>query len=152
MVKTAEEKRAYKREWKRKNAAKAKLWYASNKDHVKKKSREWVAANQERVRENQKRWRAVNKDKLLKANRKHWLKKFYGLTPETWQEMFDAQGRVCKCCGSPDPKAANGWHVDHCHETDVVRGILCQQCNIMIGCASDDPTILMDGARYLMLV
>lgn len=36
-------------------------------------------------------------------------------------------------------------------KTGRVRGILCQQCNIMLGCANDDPLTLLKGAEYLLL-
>jgi hypothetical protein len=155
MVDKKQEQKAYKAAWHKKNAEERnrrnREYYAANRKRLIAAGRGWAVANKERVKENQKRWRLANKDKHRKANTKYRLKKLYGLTPDAWQTMFEGQGRVCKCCGSDDPKVKNGWHVDHCHETGAVRGILCQQCNIMLGCAADDPTTLMKGAQYLLL-
>lgn len=155
MVKAADELKAYKQEWYAKNSEREKQkrrdYYQANKAKAIANSREWSLANPERVKERQARWRAANPDKLRELNRKSRLKLAYGLTVEEWETMFEAQGRACKCCGSPDPKASNGWHVDHCHDSKRVRGILCQQCNIMLGCAADDPSILKKGAEYLLL-
>jgi hypothetical protein len=39
--------------------------------------------------------------------------------------------------------------VDHCHQTDRVRGLLCSKCNLLIGLAKEDPTILKTAASYL---
>ena len=159
MVKAKLDKRserlAYQKEWYRDNSERQRTrnaeWYAANRARAIADSRKWALANKERVRENQKRWREANREKHRQANTKYRLKKLYGLTPQAWQRMFDAQGCVCKCCGSPEAKAKNGWHVDHCHESGLVRGILCQQCNVMIGCAADDPVTLIKGAEYLLL-
>lgn len=155
MVKDADDLKAYKQECYAQNAdtlkTKRAAYYRANKDKAIARSREWAITNRDRVRAYQKQWKKDNPEKQRALNRRSWLKRFYGLTVEEWEAMFEAQGRACKCCGSPDPKASNGWHVDHCHDSKRVRGILCQQCNIMLGCAADDPSILKKGAEYLLL-
>ena len=94
------------------------------------------------------RWRAANRDKYLasikKRNRKRsretrraWqLKERYNLTPEQYANIFASQGGRCAMndCRTPDPGGRhNQWHVDHDHETGIVRGILCAACNIKLG-------------------
>ena len=39
--------------------------------------------------------------------------------------------------------------IDHCHETGVVRGILCREHNLMIGYAKDNIDILLNSIKYL---
>lgn len=143
-----------------------KKWYRENKEQSKVKAAEWrrknakrfketkskhYVANKDRIQESNRQWRLANADRYRRGVLKYKLKTRYGMTPEDKERMFEAQGCVCKCCGSPDPKAKN-WHVDHCHETNVVRGILCHPCNIMLGCAADDPLTLLKGVEYLLLV
>lgn len=78
----------------------------------------------------------------------------YGLTQEQVEEM-DARG-VCDVCGrSAEEVAANGrsgerLHIDHDHETGVVRGVLCKHCNSALGLAGDDPERLIALAAYLI--
>ncbi len=61
------------------------------------------------------------------------LRSIYGITLEQKKQMLADQGGVCAVCKPPDPKSKNGWHVDHCHTTGKIRGILCNGCNPRLG-------------------
>jgi hypothetical protein len=89
------------------------------------------------------------KSKAGKASvRKHRLKKNYNLTPAGFQELLIAQNFCCASCGTAEPKGSNNqWHVDHCHDTGKVRGLLCSLCNIGIGCLGDN----LQGVRNALL-
>jgi hypothetical protein len=41
-------------------------------------------------------------------------------------------------------------HVDHCHRTGAVRGMLCGGCNTGMGQLGDDPVALLRAADYLL--
>ena len=82
-------------------------------------------------------------------NRRAHLKKKFGITIEQHQELFASQGLLCAICGTDDPGAKQGWHTDHSHETGKVRGILCHHCNIAIGMARDNPSLLREMADYV---
>lgn len=94
---------------------------------------------------------ASHKEKYCaKKNRAKHLMANYGLTVEEWNQLFESQNYRCAICGSKDPMHNNGhFVVDHCHNFDFVRGILCGHCNSMIGLAKDDPDILFDAAMYI---
>lgn len=80
----------------------------------------------------------------------------FGITPEQYEEMLDAQGRVCAICSRPekviDPRNGRikALAVDHDHDSGAVRGLLCQNCNKGIGNLGDDPERLMAAAAYLI--
>lgn len=63
--------------------------------------------------------------------------------------MLSAQGGTCAICKSPDPKGKGKFHVDHCHSTGRVRGLLCHACNLALGHMHDDPVRLREAALYL---
>jgi hypothetical protein len=63
--------------------------------------------------------------------REEKLRRSYKLTVAQYNEMFDAQGGVCACCGDPEYKKQLA--VDHCHTTNKVRALLCHQCNNNLG-------------------
>lgn len=85
----------------------------------------------------------------------------YGLTQAQFDARFEAQGRKCAICPRTEPAGhgTGGWHVDHDHACctarkrscgKCIRGILCSNCNLMIGNGQDDPAILQAGAIYLL--
>lgn len=74
--------------------------------------------------------------------------KRYGLTVEQFDAMLLAQGNVCGICRQP--KDERQWHIDHDHETQEVRGILCSNCNTALGLFKDDPARLAQAIEYLM--
>jgi hypothetical protein len=66
--------------------------------------------------------------------RKASLKRNFGLTPQEFDAMLISQDGVCACCGCESPGGKHDqWHVDHCHATGRVRGLLCFRCNVGIG-------------------
>lgn len=80
---------------------------------------------------------------------KRWgrIKTRYGLTPADFGTLLQEQDSRCAICTvsfeEEDP------HIDHCHKTGKIRGLLCSPCNRGIGQLRDDPQILMTAAKYL---
>ena len=125
--------------------------------------RKWLDANPEKRRAYERNWRLKNPEKWAAQKKRTYLRskkryddfsldyhlrKNYGMTLAERDAMLTAQGGVCPTCGNADP-GPRGWHVDHCHDTKVVRGILCAQCNIALGNVKDNPDTLRRLADYL---
>lgn len=72
----------------------------------------------------------------------------YGFTKEWLIEMYNVQQGKCAIC-SKEPKTARGLHIDHCHSTGKVRGLLCHGCNVGIGALGDSPEIISKALNYL---
>ena len=81
-------------------------------------------------------------------NRRHNIKKLYGITPEQYDELLTAQSGVCAICRNGCGTYPN-LSVDHDHRTGVIRGLLCNVCNRFMGMAGDDPDLLRAAADYL---
>jgi len=113
--------------------------------------REWLAKNPEQAEKNRARaslWKKDNPTRSQINKRRRDLMARYGMTIQEWDELFVRQGCVCAICGT-DKTGKHGWHTDHCHVTNKVRGILCGRCNQMLGHASDDSSRLRMAANYL---
>ena len=121
----------------------AKDWYERNREKAKSKYQEWRERNQDAI----KSYRAENR-------RKHYQQEVirkYGVDAEWFDNRMLEQSGKCDCCGT-----AFEWgnkqtapHVDHCHDTQTVRGILCNRCNSVIGLCKDNAGLLSRMARYL---
>lgn len=77
------------------------------------------------------------------------LKLKYGITSLQYNEMFSAQGNCCKVCKRTESKGYGTFHVDHCHTTGKIRGILCQPCNVTLGKMEESPEKLRALANYI---
>ena len=76
-------------------------------------------------------------------------RQLFGVTPEHYAEMLAAQGNACAICRADKPGGIGTWHVDHCHETDVVRGLLCSDCNLGLGLFKDNTESMYAAIAYL---
>lgn len=89
-------------------------------------------------------------------NRERWIQSRYGIGQEEYHALYLAQGGGCAICGKAagEPTRRGGAQtkalaVDHCHETGIVRGLLCTDCNVGIGLFGDSPARLELAAAYL---
>ncbi|WP_340382021.1 endonuclease VII domain-containing protein [Streptomyces sp. SS7] len=76
--------------------------------------------------------------------RQDHLKRSYGLTMAERDAMVASHMGLCVIC-----LKAPAIHVDHCHQTGRVRGVLCFNCNSAIGKLGDDPDAVRRAAAYL---
>ncbi|QIX22952.1 hypothetical protein FOB41_06465 [Agrobacterium pusense] len=78
------------------------------------------------------------------------LLKLYGIDFKRREEMAIAQDFKCAICRD-DFTDNRAMHVDHCHATGDVRGLLCSNCNQAIGLLQDNPEIIRSAADYVEL-
>jgi hypothetical protein len=132
-----DEERKYQREWYKNNVEKRR---ATARENMKR----WRANNPEKSKEIQRRFRK----KFPERHKRYFLKKSYGMTLEQREAMLAAQGGKCAICTSPEPNGRY-WHIDHCHSSMKVRGLLCNNCNLMLGHSKDNVETLAAAIRYL---
>jgi DNA-binding CsgD family transcriptional regulator len=74
---------------------------------------------------------------------------------EHYDRLIVTQGNVCAICGKAEGARRDKegrpvrLSVDHDHASGAIRELLCSGCNLMLGCAKDDPARLEAGANYL---
>lgn len=123
----------YHKDWRSRNPQKVKTlrenYYSNNKARLDAKSAEWRANHPERTKD-------------------FYRKSVFGLDAETYRTRMAQQQHRCAVCRR---KFGNKFrpHVDHNHGTGEFRGLLCRDCNLMLGYARDRMVILLRAVRYL---
>jgi len=99
--------------------------------------------------------RATKYKENIKFNGRNWeLKKNFGIDKAQYDAMFLAQKGLCLLCGLPEVSIHHKTNqikalaVDHCHDTNKVRGLLCWSCNVGIGHLKHNPELLRKAAIY----
>lgn len=81
---------------------------------------------------------------------KRSIERTYGFSWSDYEKMFDEQKGCCAICRSKISNARTSrLFVDHNHETDKVRGLLCHSCNLGLGLFKDSPKLLQNAIKYL---
>ena len=113
-MKTAEEKKQYRKEQ-----------YLKNKDKEKAAREIYYSKNKELILARNKKYNKENPDKRKSAI----LKYEYGITLDQYNEMFKAQEGRCAICQRHQNELTITLCVDHDHKTNKVRALLCLTCN-----------------------
>ncbi len=109
-----------------------KQYYKNNKSSVNAKNQEWERTPKGKI-----------------AKRFYYIKKMYGLTKDEWLEMLESQNNSCKICNTYSDDLGF-FHTDHDHDSGKVRGLLCKNCNTILGHAKDNIDILNNAIKYLL--
>lgn len=86
-----------------------------------------------------KAWRKANVDKRRLSNR---LGK-YKISVDDYERLVVEHNGKCAICGEPFEV------IDHDHDTNLVRGLLCHACNKGLGHFKDDLTLIKKALEYL---
>lgn len=84
--------------------------------------------------------------------RRYQARRKYRVPEKLLDEVLHrAEHGTCEICGKAAPVDAyhKRHHIDHDHKTGEYRGILCKDCNRMLGSARDNPEILRRAVAYL---
>jgi hypothetical protein len=146
--------KAYREAHKDKAKAYQQKYREANGEHLREEMRQYHADHKEVRNAYRRKWSIDNKAKE-KAGRDAWyaenkdgkyrdtiLRTKYGITLTQYNELLVKQGGTCALCSRTDAgtKDKRRLHVDHCHQTGIVRGLLCHFHNTAVGAIGDDPT------------
>lgn len=110
----------------------AQVWGKENPDHVKEKGR------LKRSREN-----------YQEKSREYILKHRYNLSIQEYNTLLNNQDNSCAICKVNQKDKTYFFHVDHCHTTGKVRGLLCAPCNVFLGISKDSVDVFKNAILYL---
>ena len=115
-------------------------------------SARWKAAHPEQAKASARSW---YRRQGAAANRAVNLRRWYGISVEEYDALLKAQGGMCAICKRPETRrigpegGTRPLSVDHDHETNAVRGLLCSRCNSALGMLDEDPGLLAAAVAYL---
>lgn len=122
--------------------AQRQAYYAANRGEINARARVYYAANTEEKKAYRAAYYGANTEEILASERM----RRYGVSPEDFQRMILVQKNTCGICKETFSKTP---HVDHCHKTGEIRGLLCSGCNLALGGFKDSPKRLKSALEYL---
>ena len=105
----------------------------SQKEKRKIYMRSWREKNRAKHNETARKSHERNKHKHIGKARIYWLMSRYNMTEEQYKQMLLNQSNKCLICGKEHENTTKGLHVDHDHNTNIIRGLLCSKCNTALG-------------------
>ena len=108
-----------------------------------------VLLNRKRVNN----WQKNNPDRYNFLQWRSALKRKYNITVEDYEKLLAIQNEVCAICLNPETYVYNDRQyrlaVDHCHTTGKVRGLLCKDCNQILGRFNEDTDRFQRAIKYI---
>lgn len=111
--------------------------------------RAYYHRNKERKLASNKIWMQKNKEYRKGYSWGKFLNRKYGITIDQYNALFEIQKGCCAICGLHQENFKKKLYTDHNHETGKVRGLLCVNCNMLIGHAREKHDILLKSVEYL---
>lgn len=94
--------------------------------------------------------RTANKKYDTKDNAKNRkLKLSFGITLDDYNNLLKKQDYKCAICKTTEPLGKGNFHIDHCHKSEKIRGLLCHHCNVGLGHFKDNIDLLNIAIKYL---
>jgi hypothetical protein len=112
-----------------------------NREVMREKAKSYRLINREVCLERTKKWQRENPDKAKDAV----YRRKYGISLRDYENMVSQRNGKCDICSEVKLLV-----VDHCHDDGGVRGLLCDRCNVGIGCLEDNPDRLFAAAKYIV--
>ena len=77
------------------------------------------------------------------------LKSKYGMEEKDYTKLFNRQGGYCLICSRHQSTMKRSLCVDHDHKTGKVRGLICNECNLVLGWSKEDVYTLKQAIKYI---
>lgn len=108
-------------------------------------------ANRLRVAEYKKFLKETDPYKLFITGRNSKLKKAYGIDVNQYQQMLESQNFKCAVCGKKHIESEKKrLVVDHCHKSNKIRALLCNNCNRALGLLQENLDTIDNLKNYIL--
>lgn len=137
---------AYFREYHRlhpeKNRERCKRYYNAHREIAKTSAKKYRDSHKEERRIARQQPAAREMERAGHVRRK------YKLSPEECRRLIAKQTGRCAICAHLFNEA-NYWCVDHDHQTNRIRALLCHKCNSALGLFLENEDVLLNAVAYL---
>lgn len=114
----------------------SRLYYVKNKE----RQRAYYKANKIEIAKKVKARHDKDPERVIDIRLRSW----YGTSKIEYDQMHKKQRGTCKIC-----KTKTKLVVDHDHQTNIVRGLLCSLCNKGLGLFRENKKSLKSAVNYL---
>jgi len=122
------------------------------KQYQREYKRQYREKNKEKLDEYNKVFKEKNTEQLKEYQKNYYSSKQkylrYGINREQYESLINEQNNQCFICGILFNNE-NEIRIDHDHNTNIVRGLLCHHCNCGLGHFKDDTNVLTKAINYL---
>ena len=139
-------------EQKEKHREASRKWAREHPEQNRAKAKQWALDHPERVKarkttESVKRWKAEHPEEHAAQQARRYKRH---------RNNRRFPGGVCSLCGKEETALSRRYtgelralQQDHDHDTNIVRGLLCLNCNRGLGAFKDDPALMRRAAEYV---
>jgi len=145
------------------NAEYARKWRERNPERAREVAKIYQKKHRDKIRQRRKTRRKElheldpeknrAKDRLYALENPGYIRakgiRRYGLSTTRWLALFHFQDSRCAICRREEP-GKRGWATDHDHQTGVVRGILCHNCNLKMGWLGDSYSAVWTNVQRIL--
>jgi hypothetical protein len=93
--------------------------------------------------------RAGNGKRTICSDCRNLHRRVIRITKQQRQALLVSQDYSCAICGIKAQEFNKELGVDHNHQTNQIRGLLCTYCNVGLGYFKDDKALLAVAIEYL---
>ena len=93
--------------------------------------------------------RTANRRRTTCGECRQKQRKVTNISTFEYAKMLVEQNNACAICGIEATEFKRELSVDHNHETNKIRGLLCDNCNVGLGNFKDSTTLLSVAIEYL---
>ena len=141
----------WKHDHREQHIASSTRWKKSNREHY----NEWIRQDRLNNPEKHKKWSKTYREKKGVLRSLEESLRLRHMDIETYNKMLEKQNNVCALCLKPETRKSKRkgeicrLMIDHCHSTNIIRGLLCHNCNAGLGLFKDDIQVLKTAITYL---
>lgn len=119
------------------------------------KVNEWSKQDRKKNPEKYKKWEKSLRERQGSERITKEILRERNLPREVYEEMIMFYDNKCAICKKEETRKSrtagkiSRLAIDHCHETNSIRGLLCHACNTAIGKLKDSIELLESAIEYL---